>query len=100
MLPECNIEMRFVLCTLAVWRLTHLFVEEDGPRDFVVRLRRQLGDSVPGRAMDCFYCLSIWMSAPFALLVSPDWITRALCWLSISGAACLLERLTGIQFKK
>ena len=30
---------RFVLVSLAVWRVTHLLAEEDGPGDVVVRLR-------------------------------------------------------------
>lgn len=100
MLQDLTIEMRWLLCALAVWRITHLLVAEDGPGDIVFRLRKKLGNSGMGRAMDCFYCTSVWISVPFSFLVSPDWTTRALCWISISGAACLLEQLTGNQNKK
>jgi hypothetical protein len=85
---------RFLLVSLAVWRVTHLLAEEDGPADAVVRLRERLGDSIAGRAMDCFYCLSLWIAAPFAMLLASDVLTWALGWLALSGAACLLQRAT------
>jgi hypothetical protein len=37
--------MSFVLFALAVWRVTHLLVEEDGPVDVVLGLRRAAGSS-------------------------------------------------------
>jgi hypothetical protein len=87
---------RFALAALATWRITHLLAREDGPGDAVLRMRQRAGGGVLGRLMDCFYCLSLWVAAPFAL-----WVTRApldlvLCWLALSGAACLLER-TGAE---
>ena len=105
----------FVVAVLAVWRLTHLLAAEDGPADIVVRLRRLLGNSLAGKMMDCFYCLSVWIAAPAALFVthrpmslsiaqpqgplsvrilSGGILEWAVNWLAISGAACLLERLT------
>jgi hypothetical protein len=87
-----SVWLRFILATLATWRVTHLLACEDGPADVVVRVRARLGESFLGRLMDCFYCLSLWVAAPAALAVthSPwDW---PLIWLSLSGAACLLER--------
>jgi len=85
---------RFVLVSLAVWRVTHLLAEEDGPGDVVVRLRKRLGDSIAGQAMDCFFCLSLWIAAPFAVLLAGDVLTWGLMWLALSGAACLLQRAT------
>ena len=84
----------FVIVSLAVWRITHLLVEEDGPGDVVVRLRRRLGDSIAGKAMDCFFCLSLWMAAPAALLLAHDLVSWVVMWLALSGAACLLQRAT------
>jgi hypothetical protein len=95
---EFSIGMRYIICVFAAWRLTHLFVEEDGPWDLVYHLRKKLGNSIAGKAMDCFYCLSLWIAAPFALFVCANWIDRIICWISISGAACLLERFS--HFKK
>jgi len=82
----------FVLCTLAVWRVTHLLAEEDGPWDLVVRFRKGSGDGVLGRLLDCFYCLSLWVAVPPAIGMGNGWIERSLYWLALSGAACLVER--------
>jgi len=85
---------RFLLGALATWRVTHLLVEEDGPGDVVVHLRRRAGDGWVGSAMDCFYCLSIWTAAPVAAAVARRPREAPLTWLALSGAACLLERAT------
>ena len=87
-------EAQLVLAALATWRFAHLLAEEDGPGDAVVRLRAWLGASALGRAMDCFYCLSLWIAAPLALLVTRDVVGFVLAWWGCSGAACLLERAT------
>jgi hypothetical protein len=84
---------KLVLGALATWRLTHLLALEDGPGDVFVLLRTRLGNSFFGKLMDCFQCLSIWVAAPLALLVSGEPLNWLLAWLALSGAACLLERL-------
>lgn len=83
---------RFALASLATWRLTHLLASEDGPGDVVARLRERAGQSALGGLMDCFGCLSIWVAAPFAFYVGRRRTDRAVAWLAVSGAACLLER--------
>lgn len=87
-------ETRLVLGALATWRLSHLVAEEDGPADLVVRLRRRAGESGFGAAMDCLYCLSLWIAVPVAALVRPRRRDAALTWLALAGAACVLERAT------
>lgn len=79
---------------LAIWRLTHLLVAEDGPWDLFVRLRRAAGTGVLGELLDCFYCLSLWIAAPLAYLIGGSWPERALLWPALSALACALERLT------
>ena len=86
--------MRFFLCALAIWRLTHLIVAEDGPWDLIVKLRLRLGSSVGGRIMDCFYCLSLWIAIPFAFAVATHILSWIISWLALSGAASLLEQAT------
>ncbi len=90
---ESDFWIRFVLGVLATWRITHLFVSEDGPGDLIVRIRRRLGRSFLGRLMDCFQCLSIWVAAPVACFVTRSFPEAVMVWLALSGAACLLERL-------
>ena len=94
-MSEINFPARFALGALATWRVAHLVAEEDGPGDVVVRLRARAGAGAIGAAMDCLYCLSIWVAAPIALLIAPRARDRALTWLALSGAACLLEQATG-----
>ena len=84
----------FVLCVLATWRLAHLVAREDGPFDVVLRLRARAGDGMLGRLMDCPYCLSVWIAAPLALLLSTKPLEWCLAWWAISGGSSLLERAT------
>lgn len=83
---------RFVLATLACWRVTHLLAVEDGPADLIFRLRFLLGDRFAGKLMDCFQCLSLWVAVPISLFVTLRPVDCLFSWLALSGAACLLER--------
>jgi hypothetical protein len=83
----------FVLPVLATWRLGHLLWAEDGPWDLVTKVRRWAADHGT-RLFDCFYCLSLWVAFPIALLVTHSFAAGLLDWLAFSGAAILLERVT------
>ena len=96
-MTEFSFWTKFVLATLATWRITHALSKEDGPSDAIVRVRAALGTSIAGALMDCFYCLSVWIAAPMALLVTRDPLVFLLTWLALSSAACLLERLTTME---
>lgn len=82
----------FAVATLATWRLAHLVAEEDGPGNVIARARARAGGSALGELMDCFYCLSLWAAAPFAITTRRRDVP--VTWLALSGAACLLERTT------
>ena len=89
--------MRFywlLLGVLCVWRITHLLQAEDGPWDLIVRLRRRAGEGFWGKLLDCFYCLSVWIAAPFAVLLGEGLVERILLWPALSAGAILLERAT------
>lgn len=83
-----------VLGILGCWRVTHLLHAEDGPWAVLARLRRAAGSGVVGELLDCFYCLSLWISVPFAIVLGHGWREGILLWLAISGGAVLLERTT------
>jgi hypothetical protein len=87
---------RFLLGILSVWRITHLLQAEDGPWDGVVRLRRSVGDGFWGQLLDCFYCLSVWVAAPFAFYLGGKLSERILLWPALSAGAILLERVTDL----
>jgi hypothetical protein len=82
---------------LCVWRVTHLLNAEDGPWDLLVRLRRWVGQGFFAKLLDCFYCLSLWISAPLAWLLGSGWKERLLLWPALSAGAILVERLTSHQ---
>jgi hypothetical protein len=86
-----------ILGILGVWRVTHLLNAEDGPADLLVRLRRRVGQGFWGGLLDCFYCLSLWLAAPFALAIGGGWADRLLLWPALSAGAVLLERVTAPQ---
>ena len=85
---------RLVLGVLVTWRATHLLHAEDGPWRILVRLRGALARSGMLRQLaECFYCLSLWVAAPFAYLLGETWTERLLLVPALSAAAIFLEHL-------
>jgi len=87
--------INFVLAALAVWRVAHMLVHEDGPRGLIGQLRALAAGTEIGRALDCVGCMSLWLALPASV-----WVSRRLSeflptWLALSGAAFLLERIGG-----
>jgi hypothetical protein len=82
----------FLLGLLSVWRITHLLSSEDGPWEVVVWIRRKSGLGFWGKLLDCFYCLSLWISAPFAFMIGSSFRERFCLWLAFSAGAILLQR--------
>lgn len=71
-----------VLYALAVWRLAHMLVKEDGPVAVLQRLRAL----DPSGIFSCVSCTSVWAAG--LLLLAPRW---AQTLLAGSAAAKLLE---------
>ncbi len=89
--------MRFYwlfLGVLSVWRVTHLLQAEDGPWDLVASLRKMAGRRFFGKLLDCFYCLSIWISLPLAYALGENLKEQFLLWPSLSAGAIFFERIT------
>ena len=84
----------FFVGALGVWRVTHLLNAEDGPWKLFAKLRKFMGSGFWGGLLDCFYCLSLWVAAPFAYWLGSDLREAWLLWPALSGAAILLERAT------
>ena len=85
---------QFILGAIAVWRITHLLAFEEGPGAILEKLRQRIKPGFWGKVFECFYCLSLWVAAPFALLIAQGWRERAILWPALSGGAILLERLS------
>jgi hypothetical protein len=87
----------FVLAMLGTWRLAHLLSMEDGPWNCFVRLRLLVSSRFGANLLDCFLCVSVWVSAPLAIWIGADAKERFLLWLAISAGAILLERSSSAQ---
>ena len=83
-----------LISVLVLWRVTHLLSDEAGPFGIFTALRRLSSDGFIGQLLDCFYCLSLWLAAPLAIIAGDTWPQRLLLWPAFSGAACLLEKAT------
>jgi hypothetical protein len=81
-----------IVGALAVWRISHLLSAETGPWQILDRLRRRMSGML-AELVNCIYCTSVWIAAPFAFLIGVSWKERLLLWPALSGAAILLERL-------
>ncbi len=90
-----NFWIDFPLAALATWRISHLLVNEDGPWRFVPRIRAWVAGSELGRTLDCFGCASLWVALPAATFVSRNPVEIFPIWFALSGAAFLLERISG-----
>ena len=86
----------FVVCVLAVYRVTRIVVAEEGPFGVLTRLQEWAAlhqRGCIGRGLLCFLCVSFWLAGGAALLVPGlAWGERALAWLGIAGAATILWR--------
>ena len=86
--------MMAVLGVLATWRVSHFIANEDGPADIMTRWRARLPAGELGRLVGCFQCVSVWVAMPVVTIALRQRRDRIVTWLAMSGAACLLERLT------
>lgn len=82
----------FLLMGLAVWRISHLLSQEDGPFDLVIKFRSKLGQGYFGSLLDCFYCLSLWVALPLAIWNGGTTAVILLQWVALSGFVCVLEK--------
>jgi Protein of unknown function (DUF1360) len=84
---------RFIILTLAAWRITHLIQAEDGPWDVIFKIRKLLGNGFVGSLMDCFYCLSIWVAIPLAIVAGRSVSDYIIFTMAISAGAILTQQL-------
>tara|TARA_B100001250_G_scaffold402800_1_gene416400 strand:+ start:319 stop:609 length:291 start_codon:yes stop_codon:yes gene_type:complete len=90
----------WLLASVAVWRITRMLWTERGPLDIFTKVRAKLAQRQKrmGGMFDlvsCFYCLSIWVAVPLALLLSDSIATFVISVFALSGIASLLHELIG-----
>lgn len=91
--------VKYFVIIIVVWRITHLFSMEDGPFDIIIKIRKALGSGFLGKLMDCFYCLSIWVSLLFSIIIGTGYLEIIILSLYYSGAVIILEKLTNKNFE-
>lgn len=98
--------LEFILLGLACWRITSLFVKEDGPFKMFKRLRELTGVShyddgavceVPDKFLceliTCTWCLSVWVGAALvaAYIFLPSVAIYFALWLSLSTITIMVN---------
>jgi hypothetical protein len=83
--------LSIILASAAVWRITHLLQVEDGPFAIFERARVGLRRASLAGAVDCFYCLSLWVAAPFAVALARSLWEFVLTLFALSAFAILLN---------
>ena len=98
--------MNYLILALAVFRLSSLFAEEEGPFHLFDRIRHfigvrydvnglPMGNNVIANGITCVWCNSVWFGTiiTVAYYLMPD-ITILLCLpLSLSAAAVIVWRV-------
>lgn len=95
-----------LLLALAVWRVTSLLVQEDGPYDVFAKLRRFIGvyydeysvkrgKNVVASAMTCVWCFSVWIALLFVLLFGETTSIAVFFvdWMSVSAIAIVVNEV-------
>lgn len=82
----------FILGSLTAWRISYLLTSESGPRDVFANTRRRFSTGILGGAVNCLYCMSIWVSAPLAWILGETVMEHLLLWPALSAAAIVIER--------
>lgn len=84
--------MLFILAALAVYRLSRMISDEEGPFAVFTWLR---GLATPGtwvaHGVECIMCVSVWVALPIALYVDWSW-TAPLTWLALSGVTVIIRK--------
>ena len=85
--------LEFILLSLAAWRITALFVYDDGPWGIFVRLRDAIGGP-----LTCFWCTSVWVSLVVSLFfpaITLSWREWFIGWWAIAGLTVLIDEFRG-----
>lgn len=83
-----------ILLPLAIWRLTYMLVNEEGPLEMFDALRFYLR-KIPRTEglLSCVWCLSVWVSAILLLLAHLPAGKWVVVWLALSALAIAIDVL-------
>lgn len=82
----------FAIAALAVYRVSRMIADEEGPFSVFVRLRGLVPpDTWVGRGLECIMCVSFWAAFPAALLID-GLHTWPLTWMALSSVTVLIRK--------
>ena len=92
---------KFIIASLAVWRLSALIAYDDGPYSalHLARAKSTLkGEkskfwNMLSEGMHCVWCTSLWFSPLFAIWTANDLVSWFVHLLAMSGVAIVLNSL-------
>jgi hypothetical protein len=90
--------VKYFIIVVVVWRITHLISAEDGPFEVIIKFRKLLGNSIFGKLMDCFYCLSVWIGLLCSFVAAGNPKEIIILTLYYSGGAILIEKFSNKNF--
>ena len=84
--------MPFIVAGLAIYRISRMLTEEEGPFAVFSTLRGLFPPvNWVGRGMECVMCVSVWVALPIALYLdwAGDW---PLTWLALSAITVIIRK--------
>lgn len=96
--------LKFLIASLAVYRLSILITEDEGPYSIFQNLRKKAGgyelaangepETNLGRGIICPLCVGVWLSIPFALYLTGINTEFFIYWFAIAGLQTFLVRIS------
>lgn len=85
--------MILLIYALAVYKITAMLVDYDGPLDIFERLRMLAEKQGKHKVFDfdCPFCLGVWVTLPFAIYNGGGVIKILINWFAIAGIAWLIQ---------
>jgi hypothetical protein len=98
--------VELIVIALAVWRISSLFVREDGPRDILGKFRAIIGIKFDeynqpystnslAELFSCVWCLSLWVGVGMTILwlFSPEVAFYLSLPFAFSAVAIIIEKI-------
>ena len=84
--------LTFALASLAVYRLSRMITDEEGPFAVFNAIRGRFPPTNwIGRGLECIMCVSVWIALPVALWI--DWsVNWWLTWLALSSVTVIIRK--------
>lgn len=84
--------LTFLIAGLAVYRVSRMIADEEGPFMVFSKLRGLARpDTWVARGLECIMCVSVWVALPIALVIDWTW-TAPLTWLALSAVTVIIRK--------